>query len=66
MLTKTDIESKLINNDALFNNIHIIQQNFDIIPNKDTHIGANIAYQDIRELRTEFINELYDTIVDWV
>lgn len=66
MLTKADIESKLINNDALFNNIHIIQQNFDIIPNKDTHIGANIAYQDIRELRTEFINELYDTIVDWV
>lgn len=66
MLTKADIESKLINNDALFNNIHIIQQNFDIIPDKDTHIGANIAYQDIRELRTEFINELYDTIVDWV
>ncbi len=66
MLTKADIESKLINNDALFNNIHIIQHNFKIIPNKDTHIGANIAYQDIRELRTEFINELYDTIVDWV
>lgn len=66
MLTKADIESKLINNNALFNNIHIMQQNFDIIPNKDTHIGANIAYQDIRELRTEFINELYDTIVDWV
>lgn len=66
MLTKADVESKLINNDALFNNIHIIQQNFDIIPDKDTHIGANIAYQDIRELRTEFINELYDTIVDWI
>lgn len=66
MLTKSDIESKLINNDALFNNIHIIKQRFDIIPDKDTHIGANIAYQDIRELRTEFINELYDTIVDWI
>ena len=30
-LTKEEIESKLINNDSLFNSIHVIQQNFDII-----------------------------------
>lgn len=66
MLTKADIGSKLINNDALFNNIYVIQQKFDIIPDKDTHIGASIAYQDMKELRSNFLNELYDTIVDWV
>lgn len=66
MLSQKDIENRLINNEALFNNIHIIQQNFDIIPNKETHIGASIAYQDLSELREDFLNELYDTIVDWV
>lgn len=66
MLTKSEIEEKLINNDALFRNIHVIQQNFEIVPQKDSHIGASIAYQDLQELRSDFINELYDTIIDWV
>ncbi|MBQ6430525.1 MAG: DUF1837 domain-containing protein [Oscillospiraceae bacterium] len=56
----------LINNDSLFNFIHVIQQNFEIIPDDKQHIGASIAYQDIKELREGFINELYDTIVEWV
>lgn len=58
--------SRLINNDALFNNIHVIQQKFDIIPLDKEHIGASIDYDDIREVRDEFISELIDTIVDWV
>lgn len=66
MITKSEIEEKLINNDALFRNVHVIQQSFEIVPQKDSHIGASIAYQDLLELRSDFINELYDTIIDWV
>ena len=65
-LTKEEIESKLINNDSLFNSIHVIQQNFDIIPDDKPHIGASIAYQDLQELRDNFVNDLFDTITDWV
>ncbi len=60
------INDNLINNDSLFNYIYVIEQNFDIIPNTDNHYGACIAYQDITELRNEFLNELYDSIQDWV
>ena len=65
-LTKDEIKNRLINNDALFNYIHVIQQNFDIIPDDKPHIGASIAYQDLQELKDNFINSLFDTITDWV
>jgi hypothetical protein len=60
------IKNHLINNEALFNHIYIIEQNFDIIPNTHNHYGASINYQDITELRTEFLEQLYDSIVDWI
>lgn len=61
-----DIVKRLMNNDALFRNIHVVHQKFDIIPNEKEHYGTSIEYQDIQELREDFLNELYDTIVDWV
>lgn len=61
-----NINEKLINNDSLFNYIRVIHQNFDIVPNDHKHYGAHIEYQDISELRSDFIEELVDTIVDWV
>lgn len=66
MLNENDINDRLTPNDALFNNIYIIQQKFNIEPNKKEHYGASIDYQDIRELRNEFLIELYNSIVDWV
>ena len=60
------IKDHLINNDALFNNIYVIEQKFDIIPDTHNHFGACIDYQDLTELRTEFLEQLYDSIVDWV
>lgn len=66
MITEKEIENRIINNDALFNNIFVVQQKFDIVPEDTEHIGTSIAYQDLTELRDEFICELYDTIVDWV
>ena len=66
ILKEQDIKSKLIPNDTLFNDIHIINQKFDILPNDKEHYGASIAYQDIQELREDFVYNLSDTIVDWV
>lgn len=60
------ITNHLINNDTLFNHIYVIEQNFDIIPNTHNHYGACIDYQDITELRTGFLEQLYDSIVDWI
>lgn len=65
-MTKDDIAKRLIENDALFNKIHVIQQNFDILPDDKEHIGACIKYQDLSEMRDEFITELVDSVVDWV
>ena len=59
-----DIDKRLINNDSLFKNIYVISQKFDILPDNDEHYGASIDYQDIRELRNEFLEELYYSIVD--
>lgn len=65
-MTSEDIKKRLINNDALFNNIYVIEQTFDILPNDHPHFGAAISYQDISELRSDFLNHLVDTVVDWV
>lgn len=37
-----------------------------LIPDDKPHIGASIAYQDLQELKDNFINSLFDTITDWV
>lgn len=65
-MTTEDIKKRLITNDALFNNIYVIEQAFDIIPKDHLHIGASIAFQDIQELRQGFLEQLVDTVVDWV
>ena len=65
-MTTEEIRKRLINNDALFNNIYVIEQVFDIVPNDHPHFGASISYQDITELRGDFLNQLVDTVVDWV
>ena len=43
-MTSEGIKRRLINNDALFNNIFVIEQNFDIVPNTHPHYGASITY----------------------
>ena len=66
MMMKEDIAKRLIENDSLFNKVHVIQQSFDILPDDKNHIGVCIKYQDLAEMRNEFINELVDSVVDWV
>lgn len=65
-MEEKNILKKLIQNDALFRKVHIVTQKYDILPNDKEHIGAYIEYQDINELREEFLEELIDSIVDWI
>lgn len=64
-ISQEQIKEMLIDNTSLFNNVYVVQQKFDILPKKE-HLGASINFQDLTELRNEFLNELIDTIVDWV
>ena len=65
-MEEKDILRRLIKNDALFRNIHVITQKYDIVPKDKNHIGAYIEFQDINELRDDFLEELIDSIVDWI
>lgn len=65
-MEEKDILKRLIQNDSLFNMIGVVVQQYDILPNNKDHIGAYIEYQDIQELRDGFVEELSDTIVDWI
>lgn len=65
-LQEKDIKEKLVKNNPLFKDVHIIKQKFDILPTDREHYGVNIDYQDIQELREDFINDLLDTVIDWV
>ena len=65
-MEEKDMLKRLIKNDALFNYIHIITQRYDILPDDKEHIGTYIKYQDIDELRDDFLEELVDSIVDWI
>ena len=65
-LEEKDILNRLVKNDALFKKIHVVTQRYDILPNDKDHLGAFVEYQDISELRDDFVEELSDTIVDWI
>ena len=66
ILEEKDVLKRLIKNDSLFNMIGVVVKQYDILPNNKEHIGAYIEYQDIQELRDNFVEELSDTIVDWI
>lgn len=63
---KTKEKGRIIKNDSLFKCVHVIQQKFDIIPNLKSHFGASIDYRDIQEVRENFLEELIDTMINWV
>ena len=66
MITEEELKEKLINNDDLFNKISVFQADFDIVPKNNNHMGAYISIRDTKELRDQFLDSLYDTIVDYV
>lgn len=66
LLEEKDILKRLITNESLFNYIHVVTQKYDILPDDKEHIGTYIEYQDIQELREDFLEELGDSIIDWI
>lgn len=65
-MEEKDILKRLIKNDALFQYVQVITQKYDILPDDKEHIGTYIKYQDMTELREDFLGELVDSIVDWI
>lgn len=65
-LKESEIAKRLVPNNALFADIHLMSKEYDILPNDKIHYGASIDYQDIQELRDDFLNDLLDTVIDWV
>lgn len=65
-MEEREVLKRLIKNDALFNMVRVITQKYDILPDNKKHIGAYIEYQDIHEMRDGFIEELADSIVEWI
>lgn len=61
-----DFKGKSEINEALFKYVCVVTQTYDIVPSNKKHIGAYIEYQDINELRDGFLNELVDSICEWV
>ena len=65
-MNASEIAKRLMTNPALFADIHIVSKKFEILPDDHIHYGACIDYQDIQELREDFLADLLDTVVDWV
>lgn len=65
-MNESEIAKRLMTNPALFVDIHIVSKKFEILPDDHMHYGACIDYQDIQELREDFLDDLIDTVVDWV
>ena len=65
-MDEKEILKRLIKSDALFNMIHIVTQKYEILPDNKEHIGVYIEYQDIDEMRDGFVEELANSIVDWI
>ncbi|UOE58279.1 DUF1837 domain-containing protein [Priestia filamentosa] len=60
-----DVEKLLTNVDAFINTMHVVRTDFNLEPKKE-HIGTCINFQDLKELRTEFIEELIYTVTNYV
>jgi hypothetical protein len=64
-MQQINLDELLIKNDSLFNHLHVINQEFDILP-KAKHYGMAINFTDLQERRADFLSELINTTLDWV
>lgn len=65
ILAENELESLLTCTKMLMNHVHVIQQSFNLEPNKD-HYGTCINYIDLQECRDEFCTELIATVPEWI
>lgn len=64
-ITQENIRQVLSSTNKLFNHIFWFKQDFGLLPQKE-HIGSAINYNDIKERRDDFLQELTYTITSWV
>lgn len=64
-ITKKRVDELITHTESLINHIYWFKQDFNILPTKE-HIGTAITYTDIQERKDDFLNELVNTVVDWV
>lgn len=64
-ITQENIKQVLSSTNKLFNHIFWFKQDFGLFPKKE-HIGSVINYNDIKERRDDFLQELTYTITSWV
>lgn len=64
-ITQDNIKQALSSTKGLFNHIFWFKQDFGLLPKKE-HIGSAINYNDIKERRDDFLQELTYTITSWV
>ncbi|WP_336779829.1 DUF1837 domain-containing protein [Paenibacillus illinoisensis] len=59
------VEHLLTHTESFMNHVHIFNQSFNLLPDKN-HFGTCINYVDMQEFREEFLEELVNTICEWV
>ena len=64
-LTTKELQKFFTHTESFINHVYYVQQDFKLKPSKD-HIGACINHLDLIEFRQEFIEELVNTIYEWV
>ena len=64
-ITQENIKTMLSSTNKLFNHIFWFRQDIGLFPKKK-HIGSVINYNDIKERRDDFLQELTYTITSWV
>jgi Cap4 SAVED domain len=64
-LTVEDLKKMLTHTESFMNHVYHIRQDFCLVPQKE-HYLTTVNYVDLIEYREEFLEELINTICDWV
>jgi len=64
-LSEEKLKDFFTSTQSFINHVYCVQQDFDLNPPKK-HYGVSINYVDLKEYRQQFVEELVNTICDWV
>lgn len=61
-----DLDPLIAKTDALLNTMYAVQEDFGLTLSTAKHIGTCINFVDLQEMRTQFIEELTNTVLTYV
>ncbi len=64
-LSEEKLNNLLCHTQSFMNHVHYVQQKFNLLPDNE-HFGTFINHVDLKEFRGEFLDELINTICEWV